>query len=108
MIKTHARERGVRVKCYHSNHEGKLIDRVQRLASRGYSGLIINPGALTHYSYALRDAIAACGIRTVEVHLSDIESREEFRRLSVTKDVCIAQIKGLGPEGYLKALELLL
>jgi 3-dehydroquinate dehydratase-2 len=108
MLKKHARERGVKIKSYQSNHEGRLIDRVQSLAKRGYTGLIINPGAYTHYSYALRDAIEAAGIPTVEVHISDISKREEFRKVSVIKDVCIAQIKGLGPEGYVKALDTIL
>lgn len=107
MLKSHARKYGMRVRCYQSNHEGKLIDRIQKISRRGYCGLIINPGALTHYSYSLRDAIKASGVPAVEVHLSDIESREEFRRLSVTKDVCVAQIKGLGPRGYIEALDLL-
>jgi 3-dehydroquinate dehydratase-2 len=108
MLKKHAKKKGVRIKSYQSNSEGRLIDRVQRLSGGRYAGLIINPGAYTHYSYALRDAIAASGVRAVEVHLSDIESREPFRRVSVVRDVCIAQIKGLGPEGYLRALEALL
>ena len=107
-LNNHAGERGVKIKSYQSNHEGRLIDRVQSLSKKGYTGLIINPGAYTHYSYALRDAIEAAGIPTVEVHLSDISKREEFRRVSVIKDVCIAQIKGLGPEGYVKALDAIL
>jgi 3-dehydroquinate dehydratase-2 len=107
-LKKHARERVVKIKSYQSNHEGRLIDRVQSLAKMGYTGLIINPGAYTHYSYALRDAIEAAGIPTVEVHLSDISKREEFRRVSVIREVCIAQIKGHGPEGYLKALDAIL
>jgi 3-dehydroquinate dehydratase-2 len=108
MLRRYARSRGVKVRSRQSNHEGKLIDVVQRLKTRGFSGLIVNPGALTHYSYALRDAIKASGVRTVEVHLSDIERREEFRRISVTREVCVAQIKGLGPEGYLRALDVLI
>jgi 3-dehydroquinate dehydratase-2 len=108
MLRRYARGRGVRVKSRQSNHEGRLIDIVQRLKARGFSGLIVNPGALTHYSYALRDAIKASGLRAVEVHLSDIEKREEFRRVSVTREVCVAQIKGLGPEGYLRALDVLI
>ena len=107
-LKRYGAQRGVRIRSYQSNSEGKLIDRIQRLAGRNDVGLIINPGAYTHYSYALRDAIAASGVSTVEVHLTDIEKREPFRRLSVIKDVCIAQIKGLGPEGYQKALDELL
>jgi 3-dehydroquinate dehydratase-2 len=107
-LRRYARSRGVRVKSRQSNHEGRLIDIIQGLNARGFSGLIVNPGALTHYSYALRDAIKASGVRTVEVHLSDIERREDFRRISVTKDVCVAQIKGLGPDGYLRALDVLI
>jgi 3-dehydroquinate dehydratase-2 len=108
MLKEYAARKGVKIRAYQSNGEGKHIDRVQRLAGGKYGGLIINPGAYTHYSYALRDAIAASGVPAVEVHLSDIEKREPFRRISVVKDVCIAQIKGLGPEGYLRALDTLL
>lgn len=107
MLKQHARKRGVRVRSFQSNHEGDLIDRIQSLPPKGYGGLIINPGAFTHYSYALRDAIKASGLKTVEVHLSDIDHREDFRKVSVIKDVCVGQIKGLGPEGYLRALDLL-
>ena len=107
-LRRYARSKGVRVKSRQSNHEGRLIDIVQKLKARGFSGLIVNPGALTHYSYALRDAIKASGLRTVEVHLSDIEKREDFRRISVTREVCVAQIKGLGPEGYLRALDVLI
>jgi 3-dehydroquinate dehydratase-2 len=107
-LRRYARGRGVRVKSRQSNHEGRLIDIIQGLKARGFSGLIVNPGALTHYSYALRDAIKASGVRTVEVHLSDIDKREEFRRISVTRDVCVAQIKGLGPDGYLRALDVLI
>jgi len=104
-LKKKAKKYNATVRAYQSNHEGKLIDIIHQLKKRGYTGIIINPGALTHYSYALRDAIAATAIPTVEVHLSDIEKRERFRRVSVIKDVCIAQIKGLGPEGYIRALE---
>ena len=107
MLKKEGRRRGVRVRAYQSNHEGRLVDRVQVLRRRGYAGLVINPGALTHYSYALRDAVAAAGIPAVEVHLTDIEKREPFRRVSVIKEVCAAQIAGLGPDGYVRALDVL-
>ncbi|MCK4924504.1 MAG: type II 3-dehydroquinate dehydratase [Spirochaetes bacterium] len=107
MLKAEARKRGVRIGAYQSNHEGSIIDVIQRLPVKGYSGLIINPGAFTHYSYAIRDAIKATGLPTVEVHLSDIEKREEFRKISVIREVCMDQVKGLGPQGYVKALELL-
>lgn len=93
--------------AFQSNHEGELIDMIQAAMS-DIEGIIINPGAYAHYSYAIRDAIEACGIPTVEVHLSDISNREEFRRISVIKDVCIAQISGLGKQGYIEAAKLLL
>ena len=108
ILKGLARQKGVKLKCYQSNHEGRIIDRIQSLTNKGYKGLIINPGAYTHYSYAIRDAIKASGLKTVEIHLSDIEKREEFRKVSVIKEVCAAQVKGLGPEGYSRALEILL
>ncbi len=95
---------GVEVECFQSNHEGDLIDKIH--AERKYChGIIINPGALTHYSYALRDAIEAVGIPTVEVHISDIFSREDWRRKSVISDVAWKVIAGKGAEGYLLALE---
>jgi len=108
MLKIEAKKRGVKIKAYQSNHEGKLIDRIQSLKKKNYAGLIINPGAFTHYSYSIRDAIKSSGINTCEVHLSDIDNREDFRKTSVISDVCIAQIKGLGPKGYVKALDILL
>ena len=105
-IRGFAASRGIEVRIFQSNHEGTLIDLIHH-HRRWAQGIVINPGALTHYSYALRDAIAAVGVPTVEVHLSDIHSREPFRRVSVIKDVCIAQISGKGAGSYLEALELL-
>lgn len=95
------------IEFFQSNHEGEIIDALQehRHSADGY---VINPGGLTHYSISLRDAIAGCQVRTVEVHLSDIYAREEFRQVSVIKDVCIGQISGHGKHGYLEAIELLL
>ena len=92
---------------YQSNHEGALIDYIQG-HRHSAEGLIINPGGLTHYSVALRDAIAGCQIPTVEVHLSDVHAREDFRKISMIKDVCIEQIAGHGKQGYLLALKKLL
>ncbi len=89
-----------------SNHEGELIDHIHG-AMGNYDGIIFNPGAFTHYSYALRDAIASVSIPTVEVHLSDIHSREDFRKISVIKDACLTQISGLGKHGYLEGLKVL-
>lgn len=97
---------GVEVYFFQSNHEGVLVDTIQN-ASRAYDGIIYNPAAHTHYSIALRDAIAAIPLPVVEVHLSDIATREAFRRISVMSDVCVAQIKGLGVQGYIEALDLL-
>jgi len=95
---------GVEVLFFQSNHEGDLIDMIH--AERKTSaGIIINPGALTHYSYALRDALDAVGLPTVEVHVSDIYSREEWRRISVIEPVAWKSIVGKGPAGYMEALE---
>ena len=91
---------------FQSNHEGDLIDQIQSTISL-FDGIIINPGALTHYSFAIRDAIASVNTPTVEVHLSDINSREEFRKESVIKDECISQISGLGKHVYIEAVKTL-
>ena len=95
------------VKWFQSNHEGEIIDEIHKSINT-CDGIIINPGALTHYSYAIRDAIEAADIPTVEVHLSDIHNREDFRKNSVIKDVCIDQIFGLGKTGYLNAVKMLI
>lgn len=91
---------------FQSNHEGDIIDKIQECYGKA-DGIIINPGAYTHYSIAIRDAIAAVGIPTVEVHLSDINTREDFRKISVIKNVCVKQIWGKGVHSYLEALEFL-
>ena len=93
---------------FQSNSEGKIIDKLHWALDNKMDGIIINPGAYTHYSIAIRDAISSIKIPTVEVHLSDIENREDFRRISVIKDVCISQITGLGKDGYLRAVSLLI
>ena len=93
---------------FQSNSEGKIIDKLHWALDNKMDGIIINPGAYTHYSIAIRDAISSIKIPTVEVHLSDIENREDFRKISVIKDACLHQITGLGKEGYLRAASLLL
>lgn len=93
---------------FHSNHEGAIIDRLGELADDGCSGVILNPGGLTHTSVALRDAIAASGLPTIEVHISNIYTREEFRHRSLTAGACRGVISGLGFHGYLAALRFLL
>lgn len=101
-----AGELGVELVCFQSNHEGALIDRLHA-EGPSIDGVILNPGALTHYSYALRDAVAAVGRPTVEVHLSNIYAREEWRHRSVIAPVARGQVSGLGWRGYLLALEYL-
>ena len=91
---------------FQSNHEGDLIDQVHESMNL-FDGIILNPGALTHYSYALRDAIASVQIPVVEVHLSNINAREDFRKISVIKDKCISQISGLGKHVYTEAIKTL-
>ena len=103
-VTEYAAERGASVDCFQSNHEGALIDKLHE-ARGAYDGIVYNPGAHTHYSYALRDAVSSIDVPTVEVHLSDISAREEFRRISVIAPVCVAQIKGKGKEGYKEAVE---
>ena len=101
LIEEHAHVLGVDVSFYQSNYEGGIIDRLQEAYHDGVEGVVINPGAYTHYSYAIRDAIESVQIPTVEVHISNIHEREGFRQISVTEPVCVAQIAGHGLEGYL-------
>lgn len=105
-------EKGEVEKCqievFQSNHEGAIIDRIQDAYSDGTEGIVINPGAYTHYSYAIRDALASITLPKVEIHISDITKREEFRKISVTKDACDKQIYGHGLQGYLQAIDYIL
>ena len=107
MIQAEADRLGVSVRFFQSNHEGKLVDAIQEAYFDNMDGIIINPAAYTHTSVALLDAVKAVGIPTVEVHISDPDSREEFRHVSYIRAACIATVKGRGLEGYLEALRLL-
>ena len=106
MIRQKAKEDGHEIEIFQSNHEGALIDRIQEAYFDRTEGIVINPGAYTHYSYAIHDALASITIPKVEIHISDITAREEFRKTSVTAPACDRQIYGLGLEGYLKAIDL--
>ncbi|MDR1638601.1 MAG: type II 3-dehydroquinate dehydratase [Clostridiales bacterium] len=106
-IRAYAITLGCKVTIFQSNSEGVLIDYIQNCYLDAVSGIIINPGAYSHYSYAIRDALAGIPIPTVEVHLSNIYKREGFRHTSVIAPVCAGQITGMGPNGYLLALSAL-
>jgi 3-dehydroquinate dehydratase-2 len=105
-IRGHAAGR-CEIRTFQSNHEGAILDQLHD-ARKWAHGIVINPGAYGHTSYALRDAIAAIAVPTVEVHLSNVDAREPFRRISTIADVCIAKISGLGPKSYFDAVDLLL
>ena len=107
MIKKHALEKGVVVKCVQFNDEGKALRAIHKTENR-FDGIVINPAAWTHYSYAVLDALKSVTVPAVEVHISDIKKREAFRQHSVTKEACIAQISGKGFDGYLEAMDLLI
>ncbi|MDE6893598.1 MAG: type II 3-dehydroquinate dehydratase [Lachnospiraceae bacterium] len=101
-------ELGISVEVFQSNHEGAIIDRIQDAYYDETDGIVINPGAYTHYSYAIRDALADCLLPKVEIHISDISQREDFRKVSVTAPVCDRQIYGHGLAGYLEGIDCIL
>ena len=101
-----ARELGLEVSFFQTNHEGEYCEFLHR-SGEGSDGLILNPGAWTHYSWAIRDALEVAGLPAVEVHLSSVDEREEWRRLSVIRDLCVGTVQGQGPVGYRQALEML-
>ena len=98
---------GVQIECFQSNHEGDLIDRIHSWTDQGLDGIVLNAGGLTHTSVALRDAVSGSDIPCVEVHISNIYKREDFRKKSLLSDVCVGSIVGLGLEGYALALRYL-
>ena len=108
MIRKKAEETGNEILVFQSNHEGAVIDRIQEAYFDGTEGIVINPGAYTHYSYAIRDALASITVPKVEIHISDITRREPFRKVSVTAPACDKQIYGKGLDGYLQAIDLIL
>ncbi|MDE5716393.1 MAG: type II 3-dehydroquinate dehydratase [Lachnospiraceae bacterium] len=108
MIAKKGEETNSTIEVFQSNHEGAIIDRIQDAYFDGTEGIVINPGAFTHYSYAIRDALASITVPKVEIHISDITKREEFRKVSVTAPVCDRQIYGQGLDGYLQAIDFIL
>ncbi len=107
MIDTHAKELGIEVVCYQSNHEGDLVDKIQEAYRKKADGIVINPAAYTHTSIALLDAVKSVGIPTVEVHISKVEEREDFRQISYVRAACQKTITGKGVAGYLQAIDFL-
>lgn len=105
LIAQKAEDMDAEIEVFQSNHEGAIIDRIQDAYFDGTEGIVINPGAYTHYSYAIHDALASVTMPKIEIHISDITAREEFRKISVTAPACNGQIYGLGLEGYLKAID---
>ena len=106
-LQEHATRRGVEIRIVQTNHEGVLVDEIQQAYSK-YQGIVINPAAYTHTSIAILDAVKAVGLPTVEVHISDVSKREDFRQISYIRAACIATISGHGTDGYLEAMDLLI
>lgn len=107
-LETYCKERNIEVVCRQSNHEGDLVDWIQEAYFEGADGIVINPGAYTHTSVALLDAVKSTMLPTVEVHISKVEEREDFRQVSYIRAACIATITGHGVDGYFEAVDLLL
>ena len=108
LIRAHAERRGAEVSFFQSNHEGALVDAIQQAYFDGVEGIILNPAAYTHTSVALLDALKTVAIPTVEVHISDVAAREDFRQISYVRPACIATVTGRGFAGYLDAVDILL
>ena len=105
-VTEYAKEKGIELECYQSNHEGDLVDKIQWAYGK-FDGIVINPGAYTHTSIAILDAVKAVGIPTVEVHISDVSKREDFRQVSYIRAACVKTIAGHGIKGYIEAIEFL-
>ena len=105
MINKHCKEKGIEVEIFQSNHEGVIVDKIQS-AYNVFDGIVINPAAYTHTSVAILDALKAVNIPAVEVHISDVDSREDFRQISFVRNYCFKTISGKGFEGYLEAIDL--
>ena len=103
-VERFARDLGLVPRFFHSNHEGEFVEHLHRLDGMA-DAIVMNPGAWTHYAWAIRDALELTGLPAVEVHLSKVEEREEFRKMSVIRDLCVETVSGLGPDGYRVALE---
>ena len=106
LISGYAEKNGISVELFQSNHEGAIIDKIQE-AYRNFDGIIINPAGYTHTSVAIPDAVSAVGIPTVEVHISNPDSREDFRKVNYIRRVCVATVCGKGIDGYLEAMDIL-
>ena len=104
LIRQEAVKLGCEVRCVQSNHEGALIDAIQQAYFDGFDGIVFNPGGYTHTSVALHDAVASVPVPTIEVHMSNVHAREEFRHVSMTASACVGQMVGFGFQGYLMAL----
>ena len=107
MIENHAAEKGIEVKCFQSNHEGAIVDEIQAAYGR-FDGIVINPAAYTHTSVAILDALKSVAIPAVEVHISDVRSREDFRQISYARLACVKTIMGKGFAGYIEAIDYLI
>ena len=104
-IRNHCADKGIEVELYQSNHEGDLVDKIQEAYFEGADGIVINPGAYTHTSIALLDAVKSTSLPTVEVHISKVEEREDFRQISYVRAACIKTITGHGINGYIEAID---
>ena len=105
MINNHCAKKGIEVEIYQSNHEGAIVDKIQS-AYNNFDGIVINPAAYTHTSVAILDALKAVDIPAVEVHISDVSSREDFRQISYVRNYCFKTISGKGFDGYLEAIDM--